>query len=50
MSDCGPRDLAPHGSPIGALQGGLVMGLLFAFMLLGIPLLFAVYDLTQTKS
>jgi hypothetical protein len=43
----------PSSKPVvwwGSSAGGHVMGLLFAFALMGLPLLFALYDLSQTKA
>jgi hypothetical protein len=34
----------------GSSAGGHVMGLLFAFAIMGLPLLFALFDLSQTKA
>ncbi len=35
---------------VGTIKGERIMGLLFAFMLMGVPILFAVFDLSQNKS
>lgn len=45
-----PGGLAGPALHQGAVKGVDIMGLLFAAMLMGIPLVFALFDLSQTKA